>query len=252
MSTLDQPTANTNPAIITESKFNHYTTSWMQALENPDLTGPPLQSYFRIGSNATPIGQFSFKADDMINVLSTVGLHTIKIQFGITPAAIRPALFTPILVGYDRSGLQVTPYYVGDIPEADLISGPTPSVITDYSSDQVPYVLVNKWIGDWSTVTTIDNSLFYTSFGYLRGYTFLMQDFLDDLSLLTTNDGTFVVVYLALHKYYGSDNLMKSTFGLVISAQSSAPPLPAGQLGAYTVARRQVYYDLSAPCPPTC
>lgn len=258
MSTLAQPTANTT---ITALQFNQYTTIWMEALEGPDdLTDQLLQSCFEIGnignndnSSNSRIGQFSFQADDIISVLSTVGLHTIMVQFGITT---KHSLFTPILVGYNRSGLQVTPYYVGYIHEANPLSGQTPDLSTDYTFDQVPDVLADKWITQWHNVETIDKSLFQTSFGYLRGYTFLMQDFLDGVSLLKRDKGTYVVVYLALHQYFGSDNQLKSTFGLVISAQSSTTHLPAsGDSHADTIPipiPRQVFYDLSAPCPPTC
>ena len=253
MSTLTQPTVNANPAIITESQFYRYTTSWMEALEGPN--DGLLQSCFTLSDSAdTPnkwLGRFYFKADDIISVLSTVGLHTIMIQFGIKTDH---SLFTPILVGYNRGGLQVTPYYVGQ-KEGSLVLGQmqTPDLMTDYTSDQVPDVLANTWIAQWVEVATIDKSLFHTPLGYLRGYTFLMQDFLDALSLLKSDKDTFVVVYLALHQYLGSDGQQNSTFGLVIGAQNNATHLPDSDSRANTISRqRQVYYDLSAPCPPTC
>lgn len=249
MSNLTQSTAN---ATITEWEFNQYTSAWMTALEDPtDTEHERLQSYFT--SNKNRIDRFYFKVQDIIHVLSTLRLHTIMVRFGITaqPGATEPPLFTPILVGYDPSGLRVTPYYCGKPQIQDGCSIPgqmqTPSLFTDYSSDQVPDILADAWIQNWGSVE-IDPSLFQTSFGYLRGYTFLMQDFLDTLFPLNSNSakGTYVVVHLAAHEYYDSDNQPKSTFGLVLSAQ-----LSADNSSTNTIAR-QFYYDLSAPCPPTC
>ena len=119
----------------------------------------------------------------------------------------------------------------------------------------MPDVLANTWIQNWRSglTETIDKSWFHTPLGYLRGYTFLMQDFLEALSLLKDDKDTVVVVYLALHQYLGSDGQPNSTFGLVISAQSNTAHLPDSDSRANTISgQRQVYYDLSAPCPGTC
>jgi hypothetical protein len=245
MSTLTQPT---NAALITELQFNQYTTSWMEVLEDP--TEGLLQSCFTPGgSSDTRMRGFSFETPDIIRVLSTVGLHTIMVRFGITT---EHRLFIPILVGYDRSGSQVTPYYVGKLLTHE--GGRIPEQMQTPLSDQVPDVLASQWITNWNLPEQpIDKSLFHTSYGYLRGYTFLMQDFLNDLFLLKRKEGTCVLVYLALHTYCDSGSQTKSTFGLVISAQSSSNSsnLPGDDSRANTI-DSQIYYDLSAPCPPTC
>jgi hypothetical protein len=186
------------------------------------------------------INNVGFRAQDVVALVSTVGMNLIKARFVLT----EENLFSLVLVACDADGSPLSAYLLG-APRTEAVgidSG-------HEGQDVIPDLLAKTWMGDWTTSTeeqvSQQNFAYHNSF--LQGYTFQSRDFIDFLfSVKTITEWDYDVwVNFAIHQWYNPNstniNQTEATFGVVLSLVDRGA-------GVF----RSGFYDLSTPCPPTC
>lgn len=227
--------------LVSQEEFDEYTTVWAQQLSDP---GPvPLSTYFATPNGKSLLTHVYLTAEDVIHLISTVGTVTVKARFAIQPVDGQPT-FTVILFGADARNTRTTAYLAATVPGAK-----SPVRHVAVAEGPVPNCLAMQWITNWQQQPEkkIDRTLFEAPDGPLRGYTFLLADFLDTLFPLTEITGEYLRLSFALHQYYKPGPVAEAaaaTFGLVLD-MSITPTLRDLEAG-------DLFYDISMPCPSTC
>jgi hypothetical protein len=271
MSTQPEPAARPAkytdvPFSITHEAFVAATNKWRFIVNKEQPGGEEavvdLRDYFQVPDN-TPgrlslIAGYDFSLDSIEKLVSTVGIQTVMVRFGIMQDPdTQQDVFVAILYGFNSFKMRVTPYLVG--------KGFTVSYAAvareEKNPDQLPEVLGDQWIGYWQSFAQapalpIENILFKTIYGYLQGYNYGYNDFVDTLFPIPANPAGAswqLRVNFGLHRYFQVDATSRedvvNTFGLVLCL-NEVKAGPAGQSSA--VNGPIPYYDFSAPCPPTC
>jgi hypothetical protein len=225
---------NALPQLISEQVFENWAFAW-QKLEFD--TNP--FNFFKEGDQT--LSGVVFDSHNMSSLLSTTGVSTIKIRFGLN---VETADFEIILFGTDNMGTVMTPYYVPCKknyfkPETALEEG------------KVPTELIKQWKKNWEKTAGaghVTNMNFITPYGFTRGYNYSLKEFIE--TLFTFQTAPDIQVVFVLHTYYGVNYLTTkettSTFGVVLHAQKP------GSSDADLQVDPDAYYDLTAPCPRTC
>jgi len=221
-------------SLISDESFSTFTAEWFEAVNNDK----PLTPFF-LGKNGSRINNVSFTRNDIVALLSTVGIQTVKVKFGI-----RDGAFTLILFAGDKSGKRISAYYTGK---------PQEEVLASNASEPVPSTLALEWIENWRKFDgDLNNSLFKTacSAEYLLGYTYTMRDLMDSLFQPSNKVGNYLLFDFVLHKAYfpgaEKEDQVTETFGMVLIQSDTE------QTTLTDPDPNDVFYDLSAPCPPTC
>jgi hypothetical protein len=221
---------NVKANLISELVYDTWTVAW----KDLELNQKPYEFFKRDAELLTAV---VFNGSNMTSLISTTGVSTIKIRFGLD---VKKASFKIILFGTDSTGQILTPYYV-----------PERKVYSDLASEEeglVPTELINQWKQNWLDKggEGITNKNFMTPYGFTRGYNYSLQEFIQTLFKFKKAPNIFV--HFVLHEYYSPNYLVTketiSTFGVVIQGRGATPELEDEKTDGY--------YDLTAPCPRTC
>jgi hypothetical protein len=236
MSAQDSPAG-----IISQQVFDQYSSKWVEIIGNTD-TGL-LNQCFRSGKEK--LAYVTFPALQIARLLSTVGVKNIKARFLVvteTQGELLIPHFTLALFATDDLNARLSSYYVADTYWATTPKTPT-------VGGEVSNVLVNFWLGKWTadkkTGSDVKQAMFNSPYGFLRGYTFETDDFLDPLAQVKNLNEAMLKISFGLHEYYhtGTDGIdvLNYTFGLVVQYLDDAGN-----------AISDPSYDMAHPCPPTC
>jgi hypothetical protein len=222
----------TSPGILSPDLFNQYADQWLNAV-NASGSSELAASFLDPGNER--ILYVSFPIQQIISLVSTVGVRTIKARFLLAPDAGGQPHFTIALFATDGEGAgeRLSAYYVAD----EYWSGGN---ATGDTGEHIPSELAAIWLSNWQDVPDITPALFATSYGPLQGYNFDIKDFVSLLFVAQPLKDQQFRIGLSLHEYYaanGDDSTTTQTFGLVNYLHS-------------TSAISSSYYDMSAPCPP--
>lgn len=225
-----------SPGILSPELFNQYSDQWLSAVSN--LSNPELASAFLTPSHERLLF-VSFPIQQIISLVSAVGVRSIKARFLLAPDADGQPHFTVALFAADAEGVgeRLSAYYVAD--EYWTAATPSPEL-----GEQVPSSLAAIWMANWNGQSDITPALFSTSYGPLQGYNFDIKDFVSLLFGMEPLAEQEFRIGLSLHEYFsaaGSESTPTKTFGLVTYLYTP------GQSTAVFV---DEYYDMSGPCPP--
>jgi hypothetical protein len=300
--------------IIFQTEFDTYTNDWVDIVTNNKET--ELTDCFRKrpAKLAIPIptaqnlNYVSFSALQIAQLVSTVGAKDIRARFLVVRDAPDKEYpdgyphFALALFATDDLNGRLSAYYLcekywskkndsqPEEPNNDS-PGAAPSSQDEFTPNPLPDALATYWQQNWSPRgedPKAEQYMFNNVYGYLRGYTFKLGDFLGPLTSLPVPKFGEPIEHLlkhhrihinfGLHTYYpATPNVTEtdSTFGLLVSyargsklsivdpketapeadfqaafKASGASGSAAGLQGP--IDDTDVFYDLSHPCPPTC
>jgi hypothetical protein len=219
------------PLLINQTQYEAYTKLWHDTVKDTS----DLNSYFTEGGERLLYAYYS--ADAIVNLVSTPGIHKVKVRFGIIDEQ-----FAVIAFASDVDGIPVSAYFLA-LNANSYELGDT-QADAELLGDEVPQSLAEAWISNWTTAPDVTQSLFIVDNDgmedYLCGYTFKAADFRDTLFGDGAVTDRIVRVHFGVHEYYRPNTTeLSATFGLVLDSSG-----PGGDSG--------VFFDLSAPCPKTC
>lgn len=211
----------------------------------------------------------SFSTRHLASLVSTVGIRHIQVRFLVDPPSkdglVGKARFTMALYATDALGARVSAYYL-PVDEASASAAPAPEKGLAAESEsgalevggQAPHDLVKGWVTNWASAPEITSDMFFNSYGPLQGYTFSLDDFLQELfTAQPFTDEQMVRISFGLHEYYPAVAVNSGpvqTFGLVLRVfPAPAPKAATPRSEAYGAAAAQSaapFFDLSTPCPP--
>jgi hypothetical protein len=293
----------TPPAgIIFQADFDIYTNDWIDIVTNNKET--ELANCFRQKSGAAQnINYVSFSALQIAQLVSTVGAQNIKARFLVVREAPDKKYpngyphFALALFATDNLNGRLSAYYISNQywptkeasePEnTNNDPSSAPSLVQEgFTPSQLPDALATYWQQNWSPagddpIATQD--MFDNAYGYLHGYTFELNDFVQPLTslpvpvktpILPVLETHYIRINFGLHQYYpATPNVqeLNSTFGLMVSyvrppKHDAAGPKGTEYRAAFEVLNASgnhdtsqnpvddtnVFYDLAHPCPPTC
>lgn len=290
-----------SPSILTQNDYNTYATSWVNTVSDPATKD--LSEYFTVGqldSIKLLTDRINFKAGSIAQLVSTVGASNIKARFILQPTtdAIEKKHFTLVLFATDAFNTRLSSYYMAEPywldtaatetllheVEAYVASGAVYNMdgVLDAAlpiefQGAVPDALAMTWVANWylaSLNVTINQGLLAPgivngSYGFLRGYTFDLKDFLAPLQqvsnfLVLNEPDTLIAIKLGLHAYSyanpNGDNVPTQTLGLIVQYPTGALGKTEESINATedettsvgSIDDDSVFYDMSAPCPPSC
>lgn len=221
-----------------------YAAKWLEIVESTDATA--LQQCFAPaagGADATKptkLLALSVPLPQVVRLVSTVGATHIKASFlGLPAAGGGPARFGLALAASNSLGARVSSYYQAAAYQ--------PAAPGEGLTGAVPNLLVQRWRQLWQQAAQVEPAMFAGAYGPLRGYTFELDDFVTALTTATSPDRGQLVLYFGLHEYYRPDpaagDLLAQTFGLILQLRGAGQDQAGGG---------DPFYDMSAPCPPTC
>lgn len=243
------------PGILSSELFVQYAARWLELVESPDSTG--LRQAFELApptTSAAGAGRLlalHFPLQQVVRLVSTVGVVHIKASFVVLPGAAGHPRFSVVLSASNELGARISSYYLAadyPLPPTDADQpGPADQAAT-LALGALPGVLARTWRQLWRQAPQVVPALFASTYGFLRGYTFAVSDFVAALAGVQSADTGSLVVLFGLHEYYRPDpvagDVLAQTFGLILQLRDATKD----QLGG----DGDPFYDMSAPCPPTC
>jgi len=250
----------TPPGTISQANFDTYSNDWITVVGKDDST--ELSECFRLDGATENIKCVYFSALQVAQLVSTVGAQNIKARFlierqdidGYSYPHFAIALFATDDLNGRLSAYYVSqPYWLLDGDESEN----TP-LLDVYKPVLLPDALATYWQNNWSP-TGLDplatQEMFDSTYGYLRGYTFELDDFLKPLMQIPPKmliqQAAPIRINFGLHQYYpatpNADGTPNNTFGLLVSY--SGYPENTEQ---NPIDDEEVFYDLGSPCPPKC
>ncbi|GAA4503261.1 hypothetical protein GCM10023172_27810 [Hymenobacter ginsengisoli] len=236
MSAQDSPVG-----IISQQVFDQYSSRWVEVIGNNDTS--LLNQCFQ--ANRQKLPHVTFPALQIARLVSTVGATHVKARFLVATQTQGELLFphfTLALFATDDLNARLSSYYLAD---AYWETDPSPGNV----GGEVPNVLVNFWLNNWLNDkvlgTEVTQAMFNSPYGFLRGYTFTIDDFVNPLSQVKNLEDATLQISFGLHEFYrtGTDgtDALNYTFGLVVQYLDG--------LGAPV---DDPSFDMSQPCPPNC
>jgi len=287
----------TPSGIIQQSDFDTYANDWINIVTDESKANE-LRDCFRYnGLKSKGIKQninfVKFSALQIAQLVSTVGASNIKARFLIirdNKTDLYPAgypHFALALFATDNLNGRLSAYYVSSFywllqdaaeptqTEGEVLDSPT-GLPSEFTSGQLPDALATYWQQNWSPPgedPDAKQDMFDSTYGYLRGYTFELNDFVMPLASIPANKSidtaSPIRINFGLHQYYPATTdvqELNSTFGLMVSYTSNLKFKAAG-LEKHAMAAElatsanpdsnpaadvDVFYDLANPCPPKC
>jgi hypothetical protein len=285
----------TTPAgIIQQSDFDTYANDWLNTISDASKA-KELRDCFRYKGVKQNINFVKFSALQIAQLVSTVGASNIKARFLIVrdnKTDVYPAgypHFALALFATDNLNGRLSAYYVSSFywllqdaaepaqTQGEATDAPT-GLPAEFTSGQLPDALATYWQQNWSPAgedPDATQDMFDSTYGYLRGYTFDVNDFVMPLASIPANKSISTAkpirINFGLHQYYPATTdtqSLNSTFGLMVS-YTGTPKLKAAGLEKHASADKvvtatnpgskfgdgddaDVFYDLAHPCPPTC
>jgi hypothetical protein len=222
--------------LISQAQYDSYTSRWITLLNEEDGTGD-LKAYFYKG--VFKLMAVHFDVDAIEYLVSSEATTTIKARFCITTDNEGKDLFNIILFGTDKNGGITTAYFLGT---------PIPQQLgTGLPQCQLPSNLGELWLEKWAdNKVFISRERFRNMFGYLQGYNFPLEDFIDAAFKYKCS---VLSVSFALHELYRPNvtdvNTPTFTFNLVLQGIRAN-----GEKDPSTIDVADGLYDISAPSPP--
>lgn len=290
------------PSLLKPDDYLKYAAAWVNAISDPATDD--LSQYFTAAEDDKTkllTDRVLFPAGSIAQLVSTVGASTIKARFILMPVTPGSShlRFSLVLFATDSFNTRLSSYYVSEpywegnkgagylLKKIETYLASGNSYLVDGELDPnspvpfegaVPDALATSWLFNWylaaMTVTAggkLPSALFNGAYGFLRGYSFDLEDFLAPLRklsafLLIENPDSPVAVKLGLHEYsYASPNggdIDTKTLGLIVqyptgSFQGKDKNATADSSFATTNVSDSgiddpLYYDMSSPCPPSC
>ena len=238
------------PGILSQELFVQYAASWLETVESADSTA--LRQSFEASGRPRRLQAIHFPMPQVVRLVSTVGAARIKASFVILPTSGEPGgklKFSLVLSASNSLDARVSSYYLAEeyqLPEgAEANSPDDPAAL---ALGAVPGVLIRDWQRLWTQAPQLLPAMFNGNYGYLRGYTFELSDFVAALAKVDSPTEGSLVIHFGLHEYYRPDpvagDVLTQTFGLILQTRDvKRNGLADGN---------DPFYDMSAPCPPTC
>ena len=258
MKTPPTPTPRPTPVgktdgIISPGDYDQGAASWLLAVGDP--AGTVLAQSFVQGSGL--LSALRFSARQIARLVSTVGAATIKARFLVLYDAQARPHFSVALFATDALDARVSSYYLGQPylpvapvavaaePAPEAAAACRPSHVRALARYDVPNVLTQLWLRDWSRVKRVTPDLFATSYGPLRGYSYGVEEFTGLLRDFKVLDGNNVLLEFDLHEHCRTEpqgDMLVYTFGLLLwtelgKASNGGGPDPV---------------NMGVPCPPSC
>lgn len=214
--------------------------SFLDAYETLINSTADLSSAFGIGvTGEEPLYGFKIDKTDYIALMSIIGVNKWKFRFGY-----RNSAFIVTAEGVDSNGTRMTPIYVLEDPVHLQVNQSPADPNSGIMDAEVPDTLAFTWIHSWNNLVAeqiIPQSFFQTASGVLKGYNFTSFDVMEVLNQSNANDKTINIVFVNHSiEQQGQQATTPGYFGLMLGSATAD--------NKYTHA----FYDLSAPCPPTC
>jgi hypothetical protein len=245
---------------ISQANFDTYSNDWIAVVSNDDST--ELGECFRLDGATENIKCVYFSTLQVAQLVSTVGAQNIKARFLVERQNINgteyPHFALALFATDDLNG-RLSAYYVSQPYWLLADGGPENTPVLDvYKPVLLPDALATYWQNNWSPAgedPLATQEMFDSTYGYLRGYTFEMDDFLKPLmqippKMLIQNAAP-IRINFGLHQYYpaipNADGTLNNTFGLLVS-YAGYPDSPDQN----PIDEEEVFYDLGSPCPPKC
>ncbi|RZK62153.1 MAG: hypothetical protein EOO59_03290 [Hymenobacter sp.] len=197
----------------------------------------------------------------IIPLLSTVGIAMVRTRFVRLPAGHDAPRFGVAVYAADSQGGRISAYYLGTSQWQDtapqlkscaimpkLSAGhPRDEIHTELnqltgtgnenSSGIVPFNLAKGWICDWCWAVSeqrLDPAMFTTSYGWLLGYDFQLDDFLDPLFQMSNPQLSTVRAVFGLKRYYPAypENLDRPAYTFELVIRPYSPAFDSGDLSA--------------------
>ncbi len=286
----------TPPAgIIYQSEFDTYSNDWLSIVTDESRANE-LRDCFRYpGIKAQNINFVRFSTLQIAQLVSTVGASNIKARFLVVRDNNKDVYptgyphFALALFATDNLNGRLSAYYIShfywqpqDSPEFTQDEywheDSSTAAPVEFTPGQLPDALATYWQQNWSPPGDDPNAtqaMFDSTYGYLRGYTFGLDDFIMPLTSIplgkTIKTASPIRINFGLHQYYPATpgvQELHSTFGLMVSYvaphkhkrkyKGSEEHLPDDNHGGFNehvgdpIDDTDVFYDLAHPCPPTC
>ena len=248
---LHYSAAQVPTGIIHQTDFDTYTNDWLEVVSTK---ADELEKCFRLAGAGENIHCVYFSALQIAQLVSTVGAQNIRGRFLIIRDDANYPHFALALFATDDLNGRLSAYYVSHNYWA-LASG-SPADLNVFAPVLLPDALASYWQQNWSPEgedPVATPAMFNSTYGYLRGYTFALDDFLKPLAYIpagtSMQQAAPIRINFGLHTYYpatSNGEELRSTFGLMVSYV--CPPKP----GADDIEDTEVFYDLANPCPPKC
>lgn len=194
--------------------------------------------------------------NDYVGMVSHVGVVTWLVRFGCDNEAVDVPKFCLLVTGIDQGGFVVTPNYRLTQPISEQIANLNERQFGDVLVSEVPTPLVNPWKEAWNNLIVEQNipkDICQTNYGLLQGYNFHTDDFMgvlegiDATSALDNEVDFFMANHAELAIPPAAQSDLPGTVGVMMAL--SEPFLGDPIFSRVIVS---AFYDLTAPCPPTC
>lgn len=193
---------------------------------------------------------------DYVGMVSNVGVVTWLVRFGCDNQAISAPKFCLLVTGIDQGGFVVTPNYKLTQPISETIASQDKRPSGKGLVSVVPTPLVNPWKEAWRNLITEQNvpkDICQTGYGLLQGYNFHSDDFMGvlegiDASTALDNEVDF---FMANHAEVAVPSSSQPNFPGTIGLMMALSEPFFGDPN-FTRIIVSSFYDLTAPCPPTC
>lgn len=233
-------------------------TTWVANWEAQEKTSNPFPFFTDPDTGSVQTGA-RFDLRDISLLLSTVGITTLKIRFGLQHVTANDWQFHLLLFGANSKGEIITPYLTAPVVMERQLTIMTP---TD-GPGNLPQVLMQQWRQGWfaeASDGSIDVAMFKTKDDLLlRGYNYPASEVMKALGMFDGSETMYIA--FGLHKYLSMyETAVEAptaiqTFGLILYAifkENFSLTLDKKLLVDVTLVEDSGYYDLSAPCPFTC
>jgi hypothetical protein len=231
---MNTASVSTAAGIITQTQFVEYSEKWLSIAG--DASGTALPACF-LDAKQERIKFVSFPVDQIVSLISTVGIRQVKARFILVPDSKGGYHFSLALYASDgtvNEDDRLSAYYVAD-------PGWTGNALGQVVGGPVPHSLAALWLTQWQEAA-ITPDLFVASTGAtLQGYNFEADDFVTALFNSQPIDGQAIRLGLGVHEFYGpnDDVTPTQTFGLVLRLYKPG-----------TTTSAEPFFDMAAPCPP--
>lgn len=227
------------PNTIDQHQYDQYTADWARLIHNRD--NDELRQAFE-APNGARLNFLNFSLDQIVALVTTPGVRSIKARFLLMPDAAGASRFSLALFADDTPAKddshRLSPYYI-----------PTPAVATTAQTvepapgpnTQIPRSEAVDWLTAWATTQDFTTDIFTTDYGPLQGGNFEVSTLQDPLAAAPLYADKSLFLNLGLKPD------PEPTAALVVyiaplgsRVQGSVVGLPAGE----------VYYDKNDLCPP--
>lgn len=202
-------------------------------------------------SGGSYFGGYKVGFNDYVGIVSHVGVQQWLVRFGYSNDGLSQPGFCIILSGIDALGVSITPHY--------RLIDPFNDITWQYNT-MVPNTMANQWENSWKNLNNINVHNIPQSYcqmpspyGSLRGYNFDVSDFLNLLDENPHENTADLEIYFTMvdHAEEAETPIeqpnLPGKLGIMVALGQ-----PMGNQNGNISTLISSFYDISAPCPPTC